>query len=104
VWASGNRYDGQWRDGKRNGRGVWISAQARYEGEWRDDLEHGQGVVTMKNGDRFEGKFVDGRPNGMGTLRHDGGALDTGMWTNGCLEQNGWKMRVFATREECGYR
>jgi len=25
TFADGNRYDGEWRDGKKNGRGVYTS-------------------------------------------------------------------------------
>ena len=36
--ADGGRYDGEWRNGDRNGRGVLIySDGCRYDGEWKDD-------------------------------------------------------------------
>ena len=38
LWASGVRYEGDWRGGKRTRRGVytWLRGD-RYEGRWRDN-------------------------------------------------------------------
>ena len=43
----------------------------RYEGEWRDDKRHGKGVVTYAgpNGtvqEKYEGDWVDGKMHGWG--------------------------------------
>ena len=37
TWASGNRYEGEWRDNKPHGHGTftWAADGSRYEGEWR---------------------------------------------------------------------
>jgi len=46
YWPSGNHYEGQFRDGKRNGQGTFYYA---------------------KSGNRFEGQYKDGKRNGQGT-------------------------------------
>ena len=67
-WPSGSRYEGDFRDGKRTGRGVytWASGDS-YEGEFRDDLFHGRRVHTYADGRRWEGNYVDGKPHGRGS-------------------------------------
>ena len=38
VWANGDRYEGEWRDGKRTGWGTHTSANGKVkEGEWKND-------------------------------------------------------------------
>jgi len=34
----------------------------RYEGEWKDGLKHGKGVKIWANGDRYEGTLSPSRP------------------------------------------
>eukprot|EP01028_Stygiella_incarcerata_P009245 TRINITY_DN4352_c0_g1_i2.p1 TRINITY_DN4352_c0_g1~~TRINITY_DN4352_c0_g1_i2.p1 ORF type:complete len:130 (-),score=29.09 TRINITY_DN4352_c0_g1_i2:224-613(-) len=53
----GSKYEGEWKDGKRNGKGMrtWLSGQ-KYEGEWKDGAMNGKGVYT----------WPDGRKNGKG--------------------------------------
>lgn len=38
VYASGNFYDGEWKDNKRNGEGMmmWKTTQEKYTGHWDD--------------------------------------------------------------------
>ena len=64
---SGNRYEGEYRDGKPNGYGIFTTANGlRYEGEWRDGSQNGRGTSTSKNGDRYEGEWRDGKRSGQG--------------------------------------
>ena len=36
--SNGNNYDGDWKDGKKHGRGVYRYANGNvYEGDWEDD-------------------------------------------------------------------
>jgi len=44
-------YEGQWRDDKANGNGVFVDANnAMYTGEWVDDTQHGYGEEQWDNG------------------------------------------------------
>ena len=60
-------YEGEYRDGKKNGRGsqTWAGGQI-YEGEWRNGKRHGLGTMTWANGQRYEGEWRDHLPNGQG--------------------------------------
>ena len=78
------RYEGQVRNGKRHGRGVftWTSGN-RYDGDWRNDKRTGRGVFTWSNGDRYDGDFVDGKKHGQGTYSWADGDRYQGEWRNG---------------------
>ena len=65
ISADGDRYDGMFRDGQKNGHGVSVWSDARYEGEWKD-----------------------GKPNGFGTYTDAEGKQYAGEWKQGCLADN----------------
>ena len=61
TFGNGNKYVGEYRDGKFNGQGVYTTANGdKYVGEWRDDLPNGQGTFTFADGRVKEGIFKDG--------------------------------------------
>ncbi len=40
-------YNGEWKDGKREGKGTFVSYGNRFEGDWRDDdLRYGKAIYT----------------------------------------------------------
>ncbi|HNU91976.1 MAG TPA: hypothetical protein PKO25_08895 [Spirochaetota bacterium] len=85
IYASGNRYEGDFKDGKFDGKGVIIFTNgARYEGDWKNDKRHGKGVLIYANGDRYEGDFKDGKIHGIGTLYNSKNKnLKKGRWEKG---------------------
>jgi hypothetical protein len=42
---------------------IWKDGE-RYEGEWRDGKFHGKGIKTLPDGTIFDGDWEDGRPVG----------------------------------------
>mgnify|MGYP001131685251 CR=1 FL=1 len=41
-YADGDRYEGEWKNGKMHGKGVYVYANGdRYDGEWSEDKRHG---------------------------------------------------------------
>lgn len=59
--AGGDRYDGEYKDGMRDGKGVYITGNGeRYEGTYKNNQRDGPGVLTDSNGHRVEGVFQSG--------------------------------------------
>jgi hypothetical protein len=47
VWHFGDRYEGEYRNGKPNGKGTYTWKDgSKYEGEWRHGKKHGKGKFT----------------------------------------------------------
>ena len=94
TFANGDRYDGEYRDDKRHGRGVfdWATGD-RYEGEFRENRRDGRGVLTTTTGSRYDGEWRDGEQNGVGILTYADGARYAGEWRNG--EQNGRGIQIW---------
>ncbi|KDO35168.1 hypothetical protein SPRG_00014 [Saprolegnia parasitica CBS 223.65] len=66
VWKTkekrGNRYEGEFANGVRDGYGVFYYANgARYEGHWEDNVKHGLGLFFFEDGTIYEGEFVRDR-------------------------------------------
>jgi hypothetical protein len=47
---------------------VYQKGEGRYEGEWRLGKRHGRGVMITSAGDRYEGEWFNGEKKGFGTL------------------------------------
>lgn len=87
VYANGDRYDGEFRGGRRNGCGTFTFSNRRiYVGQFQDDQFHGRGIWTLENGDRYIGEFRDNKCDGQGTFISVDGSQKTGIWENGDLE------------------
>ena len=65
TWANGDKYVGEWRDGKYHGQGTftWASG-AKYVGGFKDDKRHGQGTFTGASGTKYVGGWKDGKRDG----------------------------------------
>jgi hypothetical protein len=51
-------YDGNWADGRIDGKGVYQSpAFGVYEGDWVTDQREGEGKMTFASGWTYEGKW-----------------------------------------------
>jgi hypothetical protein len=105
----GQRYEGEYRYGRLNGRGVLHygatteHVSIRYEGEFRDGQESGRGVETWADGRRYEGEYRAGSPHGSGVFRRADGTTLTGTWTNGCGRQGEHSQAVGPTPKTCGF-
>jgi len=66
-YANGEKYEGAFRDGRRDGPGTYTWPDGRrYVGAFRDDLPNGQGRYTLPNGEEYAGTFRDNRREGPG--------------------------------------
>lgn len=64
---------------------VGKTYQGRYEGDFVDGKRKGKGRFIYSNGDQYEGKWLDGRPNGIGVRVSKNGKVKSGVWENGKL-------------------
>lgn len=77
VFPSGDKYDGEFLDGRFDGKGVyvWIDG-TKYDGEWVNGRKEGYGILTNKKPKKIEsmisyphiynGYFTNGRKDGEG--------------------------------------
>jgi hypothetical protein len=95
TWSSGDRYEGEFRNGTMEYKGVmkWKNGD-RYEGYWQKGKMHGVGTLTYANGDRYHGTFIRNKMNTYGTMTYANGTTYTGPWNDGIMEGGGtmtWK-------------
>ncbi|TYZ69179.1 hypothetical protein PybrP1_006161 [[Pythium] brassicae (nom. inval.)] len=68
----GNRvFEGQWRRSEKHGVGRerWLASGDRYDGEYERDVFHGRGVLTRGvSGSTYDGEFQDGKKHGRGRM------------------------------------
>ncbi|MGJ3250584.1 MAG: pentapeptide repeat-containing protein [Elainellaceae cyanobacterium] len=86
IFANGDRYDGEYRDGRRNGCGTFTFDNGRqYVGQFENDQFEGIGIWTLETGDRYIGEFQANKCHGEGTFQFTDGSSETGTWRNGSL-------------------
>ena len=79
--ANGDIYVGEWKDDRRNGQGTYTFVSGyKYVGEFKDDKANGQGTLTFANGDKYVGELKDYMRNGQGTLTTANGDIYVGGW------------------------
>ena len=85
-YTNGDRYEGEFRDGKLSGQGTYYFLADnefkgdKYVGELKDGSVYGQGTYTFANGDMYEGEYKDGVSNGQGTYKWANGDKYVGEW------------------------
>lgn len=106
IWPNGDKFAGEWKNGKRNGHGSFIWPEGdRYTGEWKNDRNNGQGNYTYpQTGIQY---FVESTTielnkfgcikgdcvNGRGTYSWHSGAKYVGDFVNG--KRNGLGIYAF---------
>ena len=62
----------------------WFSSGRgnRYEGEFRDGNRWGKGITYFTDGRRYEGEYVNGRKWGRGTMYFPDGTVQDGIYEN----------------------
>ena len=85
TYLDGEKYEGEWKNGKWDGQGTFTSPDGRkYVGEWKDEKENGQGTMSLSNGEKYVGEFKDGRPWNITGYDKNGNII--GKMVNGVLE------------------
>ena len=66
IYKNGGMYEGNLKDGKREGKGVYYFPNGdRYEGDFKNDKRDGQGVYYWNDGDRTVGNFANDESVGL---------------------------------------
>jgi hypothetical protein len=68
IDANGDRYDGVWVDGRRQGRGTqrYVANGERYQGIWMRDQRHGRGRHYFSDGTVYDGQWRNNTRDGKG--------------------------------------
>jgi hypothetical protein len=76
-YASGARYDGEWKDSMYCGHGTFCSPEGhRYTGQFIMNSFNGFGRMSYPNGDNFEGEWANDMKWGAGRMRYASGRAD----------------------------
>lgn len=68
CWADGSVYQGNWVDDMRCGKGRYIASDgSMYEGEWRENMFHGHGKCVYANGKKYDGRWYENMKHGIGS-------------------------------------
>ena len=66
------KYEGEWKDGLRHGKGIYIWGHSyddgwpyKYNGEWKDGKQNGNGIMVYKQG-IYNGEWKDNKRHGSG--------------------------------------
>ena len=99
VYANGDRYEGYFKDGLREGQGTYYyfkeeGCQNFYQGEWLQNKKHGFGNMIYGGIGEYYGQFENGKRNGQGWFRYvRTGNSYNGNWVNG--QKQGYGEFVF---------
>ena len=90
TFASGSKYVGEYKDGKRNGQFIVTYANgSKYVGEFKGNQKNGQFIVTYASGNKYVGEFKDDKYNGQGIKYLANGNVDkSGIWKENELIQS----------------
>lgn len=122
--SNGDRYDGVWVNGQRQGRGTqrYVKAGERYQGIWMRDMRHGRGKHHYSDGTVYDGQWRNDMRDGKGKCQYVDmariGVSGTynGMWKRNLKDGRGsfdfengdkfegmWKGDVRCGRGKCVY-
>ena len=90
VDKNGNKYEGDFSDNKRHGRGTMTYQDgSKYEGDWIDNKREGQGINTWSKGERYTGDWKGNKRHGKGTFVYADGGKYVGDWEDDKRHGNG---------------
>ena len=84
VYADHSKYSGEFRSGKKSGRGRLLTLNCDiYEGEFYNDKKQGQGIIRKCDGTVYIGGFLNNLEHGEGKLEYLGRNVYTGGFVRG---------------------
>ena len=83
-------YKGEWKDGKRDGKGVMKYENNReYDGEWKDDKKEGKGIMLYEYNGKYDGYWKNDKKEGKGIYIYGNETFEkeyNGDWKNDIKE------------------
>eukprot|EP00794_Sanderia_malayensis_P004729 gene4729-5352_t len=79
------KFQGEWKNDKKDGRGIEMIRGTLYEGSFKNDQRDGQGVETSTNTIIYEGTWRLGQKHGRGVRKLLNGMTQPQVWHSGCL-------------------
>ncbi len=87
VWANGDEYIGNWKNGKQDGEGSYtFSTGSKYTGEFKNGLRYGMGTYIWADGEKHTGQWMNDKQHGEGTYYKKDGTILTGVWKEGVYQ------------------
>ncbi len=81
-YSNGDRYEGEWRGGRRYGNGTFSYQDgSKYVGGWKYNKNHGRGTFTSADGSKFVGEFKENEFWNIEQINKNGDTIKK--WING---------------------
>lgn len=101
-YPHGDFYDGEVKDGKPDGEGIYIWADSSsHKGYFKNGSPNGYGTHMYKDGVLHEGYFINDVPNRYGKHIWPDGSFYDGNWANGSF--NGFGIYIYVNRDVYSY-
>ena len=110
VYPNGYRYDGNFKNGFKHGKGILISDghTEKYTGNWVYGFKNGEGALALYKSHSsspyifYKGEWKNDEKNGKGTEEYANGSMHIGNFINGKIEGDG--TFIFPNNKKCeGY-
>ena len=89
MGPDGQKYVGEFSNGKFHGQGTFTHAGRKYVGQYKNHKKHGQGTYKYANGDKYVGKWKKAKYDGQGTYTYANGDKYDGKWKKGSRHGQG---------------
>lgn len=84
IFPSGDKYAGQFKNGRIHGPGILTYKDgSKYIGNWDNQQRSGEGRMIFANRNEYLGMFSDNQINGEGTMKYTNGNVYKGQWLDG---------------------
>ena len=81
-YADSSVYDGEWKNGKFDGEGIFCNNKDSIAGEWAEGKLDGY-ATHISEDFSYQGEYIDGVPYGYGTVLFADSTFYSGWWENG---------------------